>query len=436
MHKILLIIKREYLSRVKKKSFLVLTFLVPVLFMGMISLVVYLAVNQGGFGDKKKIEVVDESGWFKNKLVSDKNVEYTFTDNYAAAKSSFIREHYDYLLHIPASVTNIQLVGEKKPSSLNKMTLENKLTEIAKSHRLIDAHIDSALLASAQKEVSIEARQLTESGEKDAHIGVAFAVGFACAFLIYLSLFLYGAQVMRGVIEEKMSRIVEVIISSVKPFQLMLGKIIGIGMVGLTQFVLWITLSMVLSTVAGSFLGGKVAGMSPQVQSTTAQMAGSNAEKMDETSALTVLHSLGSLPVAEIIFCFLFYFLFGYLLYSALFAAVGSAVDSETESQQFVLPITLPLIFTFMLAQTVIINNPDSNLSIALSMIPFTAPIAMMIRIPFGVPPLQIAASMLFMVLGFLFTTWVAARIYRVGILMYGKKASYKEMAKWFMYKE
>ena len=435
MHKILLIIKREYLSRVKKKSFLVVTFLVPVLFMGMISLVAYLAVNQGGFGDKKMIEVVDESGWFAGKLHSNENIQYTFTDNYAEAEKTFIKQNYDYLLHIPASLTNIQLLGEKTPGAMSQTAIENELTQIARAHRLADAHIDSTVLAKAQQDVTVAPKRISANGVEDAHTDAAFVVGFACAFLIYLSLFLYGAQVMRGVIEEKVSRIIEVIISSVKPFQLMLGKIIGVGMVGLTQFILWIVLSTVLSIGAGSVMGGRNVAQMQSAQMATAKL-GATPVKMEDNKAVEFLVALNSLPVMQIVLCFLFYFLFGYLLYSALFAAVGSAVDNETETQQFMIPITLPLIFTFMIAQTVIINNPHSTLSITLSMIPFTAPIAMMIRIPFNVPPEQIAASMVLMVLGFLFTTWVAGRIYRVGILMYGKKASYKEIAKWFMYKE
>ena len=264
-------------------------------------------------------------------------------------------------------------------------------------------------------------------------------LGILCAFLIYLSLFIYGTQVMRGVIEEKVSRIVEVIISSVKPFQLMLGKIIGVGMVGLTQFILWIVISIGLSMAGGTAM------MKTSMHNKQEQMAqmrhmgagGAAAAQQVPAGEMTgVMQAIASIPIAYTLGCFLFYFLFGYLLYSAIFAAVGSAVDNETETQQFMLPITLPLIFTFALAQSFIINNPDSSLSIWLSMIPFTSPIAMMIRIPFGVPVWQLALSMLFMVLGFLFTTWVAARIYRVGILMYGKKASYKELAKWFMYKE
>lgn len=423
-----------------KKSFLMVTFLVPVLFIGMMSLVVYLAVNQGGLGDVKKVQVVDESGWFANKLQSSKTIQYSFATDYAATKKTFVKNGYDYLLYVPVTMNKIQLFGESTPSVINSGKIEDELTRVARSRRLSEAHIDSAVLANAQTALTVEPKQIGENGETDANVMAKYGIGLVCAFLIYISLFLYGAQVMRGVIEEKVSRIIEVMISSVKPFQLMLGKIIGVGMVGLTQFVLWIVLTAVLSTAAGSAVGSKMAAMQ-QVQ-TAQQVPGvktamtANADKMEHNKVAAVIHSFESLPIAQIVLCFLFYFTFGYLLYSALFAAVGSAVDNETETQQFMLPVTMPLIFTIILSQSVIVNNPDSALSVWLSMIPFTSPIAMMIRIPFGVPPLQIAASMVLMVLGFLFTTWVAARIYRVGILMYGKKASYKELAKWFMYKE
>jgi ABC-2 type transport system permease protein len=440
MKKILLIIQREYLTRVRKKSFIVLTILVPVLFIGMFAIIGYLAVKGDGLADKKKVEVIDESGLFTGKLKNTGSIEYSYsTDNYTAAKTKFSKDGYNYLLHIPASVTGIEMFSDKKPSATTIETVEAGLSNIAQAQKLQAAGIDTAVLAKAQKHISIQAKQMTETGEKDAQTYVAYAVGFLSAFLIYICLFIYGTQVMRGVIEEKVSRIVEVIISSVKPFQLMLGKIIGVGMVGLTQFILWIIISIALSTVAGTLVAKGSSARTEQV-SKFQQAAGTSAEtqaaaKPDSGMAI-IMNSIESIPIAYTLGCFLFYFLFGYLLYSAIFAAVGSAVDNETETQQFMLPITLPLIFTFALAQSFIINNPDSSLSIWLSMIPFTSPIAMMIRIPFGVPAWQLAASMLLMVLGFLFTTWVAARIYRVGILMYGKKASYKELAKWFMYKE
>jgi len=419
-----------------------MTFLVPVLFFGMIALTGYLVAKQNELGDKKTVEVVDESSMFVNKMKNRDNIEYHYsTGNYATTKTNFSKSGYSYLLYVPSSLTGVQLFSEKKASAITLQNIENGLSEIAQAQRLLSAGIDTAVLAKAQKPISIEARQITDAGEKDAQTYVAYGIGFISALLIYMSLFIYGSQVMRGVIEEKVSRVVEVIISSVKPFQLMLGKIIGIGLVGLTQFVLWITLSLVLSTMAGTLLVNnnthtKSVQVTQMQNATTPHAAVTAAGQSPENSMNTIMQSLDSIPIAYTIGCFLFYFLFGYLLYSAIFAAVGSAVDNETETQQFMLPITLPLVFTFVLSMNFVINNPDSSLSIWLSMIPFTSPIAMMIRIPFGVPAWQLAISMLLMIGGFLFTTWVAGRIYRVGILMYGKKASYKELAKWFMYKE
>jgi ABC-2 type transport system permease protein len=441
MNKIILIIRREYLTRVKKKSFLVMTFLVPVLFMGMFGLMGYLMAKQNDLSDKKKVEVVDESGLFRDKMKSNGNIEYVYAaENYAEAKNKFVKSGYDYLLYIPQSMSGIQMLSEKKASALTIQNVENALSAIAQSHRLQAAGIDTSVLAKAQKPLSIEARQITEAGEKDAQTYIAYAVGFIAALLIYMSVFIYGTQVMRGVIEEKVSRIVEVIISSVKPFQLMLGKIIGIGLVGLTQFVLWIALTIVLSSAAGTMMVNKsTPANSTQVarmkNATTTDQAAAPAGQSTDNDMAKIMQSIGSIPVVYTVGCFLFYFLFGYMLYSAIFAAVGSAVDSETETQQFMLPITMPLVFTFMVSMNFVINNPDSSLSVWLSMIPFTSPIAMMIRIPFGVPAWQLAASMVLMILGFLFTTWLAARIYRIGILMYGKKASYRELAKWIMYK-
>jgi ABC-2 type transport system permease protein len=266
------------------------------------------------------------------------------------------------------------------------------MNSIASAKSLVDHHIDTALLNALNKNrISVNAMEVTATGTKDANLGATMGVGIACAILIYLSLFIYGAQVMRGVIEEKTSRIIEVIISSVKPFQLMLGKIIGVGLVGLTQFAAWIILSVVSSKIAGHAFSGP-----------GSPIAG----------AVAVLSTI---PFGYILGCFIFYFLTGYLLYSALFAAVGSAVDSETETQQFMFPITLPLLFTYILSVSVLFQAPDSPLAVWLSMIPFTAPVAMMVRVPFGgVPDWQLGLSMFLMIVGFLFTTYVAARIYRL----------------------
>jgi len=438
MNKILLIIQREYLSRVKKKSFIVLTILVPMLFMGMFAMIGYLAMKGDDLGDEKKVQVIDESGEFTNKLVNSKSVVYVFSnDNFDAARKKFIDNGYAFLLHIPpaSSPAPIELLSDKKPSANTIETVETALSNIAEARRLKAAGIDTAVLAQAQKRIEIKAKQITDTGEKDAQTYTAYAIGFLSAFLIYICLFIYGTQVMRGVIEEKVSRIVEVVISSVRPFQLMMGKIIGVGLVGLTQFALWIIISVTLSTVGGSFMASKMSNRVEQVTSASNVKAMKKVQT-PESSMSVIKESLENIPVTYTVGCFLFYFLFGYMLYSAVFAAAGSAADNETETQQFTIPVTLPLIFTFALAQSFIINNPDSSLSVWLSMIPFTSPIAMMIRIPFGVPAWQLGLSMLLLILGFMFTTWMAARIYRVGILMYGKKASYRELVKWFMYKE
>jgi len=439
MNKTLLIIEREYLSRVKKKSFLLMTFLVPLLFIGMYALVIFIFIK--GDDNKKQIQVLDQSGVFENKLNDKKNLDFRYIKgNYEQAKKDLLQSEADFLLYIPAnyeSAKNIEIVSEKKPGLNVLGDIEDQMENILQDKRLIQAGIDTAVINQAKPKLSINARQITKEGVKDASVGASFVVGFVAAFLIYISLFIYGTQVMRGVIEEKTTRIIEVIVSSVKPFQLMLGKILGIGMVGLTQFLLWIILSAGLAAIAGTLLidtddtkakveqlGKDRTGMSAAAGETDADML------------VNFTKAASTVDIPYIIGTFLFYFLGGYLIYSALFAAVGSAVDNETETQQFMLPITLPLIFTFIIGMNVIVNNPDSSLSFWLSMIPFTSPIAMIIRIPFGVPLWELLLSMALLAGGFIFTTWVAARIYRVGILMYGKKTSYKELAKWFMYKE
>ena len=366
------------------------------------------------------------------------NFTYIETD-YETAKRNIRKEKENFLLYIPAdyiTTGKVEIIAEKKPGIAVVGDIEKQMETILQNRKLIAAGIDTAVLKSSKTNIDINAKQLTDEGEKDASIGASYVVGFLGAFLIYLSLFIYGAQVMRGVIEEKTNRIIEVIVSSVKPFQLMLGKILGIGAVGLTQFLLWIILSTGLSALSSSLLTND----SDQAKIEQLSKNSSNPQiDMDKGSggfAQQFFKAADTVNFPYIIGTFLFYFLGGYLLYSALFAAVGSAVDNETETQQFMLPITLPLIFTFILGMNVIVNNPDSSLSFWLSVIPFTSPIAMMIRIPFGVPAWQLVLSMVMLVIGFIFTTWVASRIYRVGILMYGKKVTYKELAKWFNYKE
>lgn len=437
MNKILLIIQREYLSRVKKKSFLLMTFLVPLLIIGMYALIAVLTIKGGDV--KTEVEVLDETGIFASSFKDKGTVRFHVSKEALPDAKKDVAEGDNFVLYIPADFEKsgqVQMFSQKKPGISALSSIEDQMNEILRAKRLKDAGIDPATLDAVKSNVSIVSKEITAEGEKDSSAGAAYAVGFAAAILIYMSLFIYGAQVMRGVIEEKTSRIIEVIVSSVKPFQLMMGKIIGIGMVGLTQFLLWIILSMTLTGVAGKYLmKDQIAAV--QQQSGKVDVEAATKQQLEEDGmGAEILGAMKTINFTYILTTFLIYFLGGFMLYSALFAAVGSAVDSETETQQFMFPITLPLLFTYIMSFSFIVNNPDSTLSFWLSIIPFTSPIAMMVRLPFGVPEWQLALSIVLLIGGFILTTWIAARIYRVGILMYGKKTSYKELAKWFMYKE
>jgi ABC-2 type transport system permease protein len=418
MNKILLIIQREYVTRVRKKAFIVMIFLVPCLILLMSGAIALVAKSSGELSEQQTVKVIDQSGTFDGKFHNVKNIKFeTTAQTLSSAKSDAKNDDNVAVVVISknyAKPDSVQLFSKKKPSYALTGEIEKQMNDIAVNDGMVKHHIDTAVINSVRKvNISLNAMQVTDTGDKSANVGANIGVGIACAILIYMALFIYGAQVMRGVIEEKTSRIIEVIISSVKPFQLMLGKIIGVGLVGLTQFAAWIILSILATKIAGSAFS------SPQ------------------GAVMGFLSVLKTIPFGYIMGVFIFYFLSGYLLYSALFAAVGSAVDSETETQQFMFPITLPLLFTYILSVSVLFQAPDSPLAVWLSIIPFTAPVAMMVRIPFGgVAPWQLALSMFLMIVGFLFTTYIAARIYRVGVLMYGKKASYKELAKWFFYKE
>jgi ABC-2 type transport system permease protein len=434
MSKIILIIKREYFSRVKKKSFLVMTFLVPILIIGMYALIFALSM-QGG-DNIPAVEVIDDSGIFNKGLENKKSATFRKSElSLAEAKQKVIKNEDAFVLYIPGNISNggtIEMFSQKKAGVSVINTIESQLNDQMRTKLLADAGIDVLMLDKIKPKLSVVSKELTLEGEKDSSSGAAMAVGFAAAILIYMSLFIYGIQVMRGIIEEKTSRIVEVVISSVKPFQLMMGKIVGIGLVGLTQFLLWITLSIGLMTVASQVMfKGKMDQIKSEVpMNKQATAVSTDGPGMDIIKAVQTVDWTYILPI------FIIFFLGGYMLYSALFAAVGSAVESDTETQQFMLPITLPLLFTYIMSFSFIVNNPDSSLSFWLSIIPFTSPIAMMVRLPFGVPNWELALSIILLIAGFIFTTWVASRIYRVGILMYGKKVSFAELGKWFMYKE
>jgi len=434
MNKIILIIKREYFSRVKKKSFLVMTFLVPMLIIGMYALIFALSI-QGG-DNIPAVEVIDESGIFNKGLENKKSATFRKSElSLVEAKQKVIQNEDAFVLYIPGNISNggtIEMFSQKKAGISVISTIESQLNDQMRTKLLADAGIDVLTLDKIKPKLSVVSKELTLEGEKDSSSGAAMAVGFAAAILIYMSLFIYGIQVMRGIIEEKTSRIVEVVISSVKPFQLMMGKIVGIGLVGLTQFLLWITLSLGLMTVASQIM---FKGKMDQIKSEVPMNKQAAAVSIDGPG-MDIIKAIQTVDWTYILPIFIIFFLGGYMLYSALFAAVGSAVESDTETQQFMLPITLPLLFTYIMSFSFIVNNPDSSLSFWLSIIPFTSPIAMMVRLPFGVPNWELALSIILLIAGFIFTTWVASRIYRVGILMYGKKVSFAELGKWFMYKE
>lgn len=433
MSKIGLIIQREYWTRVRKRSFLIMTLLGPLLFAGIVIVPAWLSSRDSG--EEKVIAVIDESGLLGDQLEessAEGSLRYEHVQlSLDAAKADIPKSDRYGLLYIPAidiyDPQGINFLSEGNPSITLQRSIERTLKEHLRELRLEESNISPETLAQLNTNVNINTVNLTEGGqEQQGDAGVASGVGYVSAFLIYMFIFLYGAQVMRGVIEEKTNRIVEIIISSVRPFQLMMGKIIGVASVGLTQFLLWIVLTLLIATVALQLLGGsQVEAISPE------EMAQQMPEQAAQVEAFSgMMQAIDTVNIPLILGCFVFYFLGGYLLYSALFAAVGSAADNDTDTQQFMLPVAAPLIFSIVTLAG-ILNEPDGPLAVWMSMIPLTSPVTMMMRIPFGVPTWQLLASMGLLVLGFIGTTWVAAKIYRIGILTYGSKVNYKTLSKW-----
>jgi len=393
-----------------------------------------------------KVQVIDESGLFKDKLSDSESMQFVMdTISLPVAKTIFDSEKYTAILYIPGNVinnTNSIMLFSSKQANLNLVTsIERTIQKEIETMKLKGHGITQETLEQIKTRVRINTRKLTEAGEEESSAGLTTAVGMIGGLLIYMFIFLYGAQVMRGVIEEKTSRIVEVIISSVRPFQLMMGKIIGIALVGLTQFLLWIVLTIGISSLVTSLFVDKdqLKDQMSQRQSPLGtplpEGVEDGATEMEAGGVSELMNSMESINFPLLIGAFLFYFLGGYLLYGALFAAIGAAVDGEADTQQFMLPITIPLILSFVVAQS-ILQNPESKVGFWFSMIPFTSPVVMMVRIPFGVEPWELILSMACLVIGFIFTTWLAGRIYRTGILMYGKKVSWRELGKWLFYKE
>jgi len=435
MNKIGLIIQREFLNRVQKKSFLVATILIPLIFPAIIGLLVFVAKQQEKNASKQIIHYIDESALFTPD--SSRYQFKLFQGSLNDAKKAYQASDDFGLLYIPsfqlAQPDGITLYTKISPSIEDLNRIESMLELNIKEAKMRQLNIDQKLLDSLKTNVNISTISFSETGqEKSSDSIILSGIGMAGGILMYMFIFIYGAQIMQGIIEEKTSKVVEIIVSSVRPFQLMMGKIIGLASVGLLQFLIWIVLMSTLTFGVFALFGidtpqqQAMQQMSPEMASQSAAATAGMAKKLTEFMAL---------PWGYIAFTFLFYFLGGYLLYGALFAAVGSSVDSPAEAQQFMFPITIPMLISYMSLFMFILKDPHGPISIWLSIIPFTSPIAMMGRIGFGVPFWQLALSMILLIGGFVLTTWIAGRIYRVGILMSGTKVNYKVLAKWFMMK-
>jgi len=434
MHKIFLIIRREYLTRVRKRSFIVMTILGPLLMAALIVLPIYLATLSGG--SVKKIAVLDDTGWFYQKFKNQPDMKFIYVKgNFDTVKTQALNNN-EILLYIPLPGLNLPVYAEmysKNSTGIDvgayiKMVMKNEIQK----RKLLAEGINPDVIKSSRVNINLKMIKVQANGKEervysDTEIGLAIFSGL----LIYIFIFMYGTQVMRGVMEEKTNRIVEVIISSVRPFQLMMGKIIGIALVGITQFLLWIILTLGLIGVFQAGIGGSE--LSSGLKMLTEQKMITGTESTSQVTHFAVAQIsqvLSTINFKVMIFSFLFFFLAGYLLYASLFAAIGGAVDHDADTQQFMLPVSIPLIFSIAIAGF-IITAPDGTLAFWLSMIPFTSPVIMMLRIPFGVPWWQVGVSAGVLLLTFLLTTFMAGKIYRIGILIYGKKVNYTTLFKW-----
>ena len=440
MSKINLIIKREYTTRVMKKSFILLTFLTPILMVGMVSLIVYLGTIKD---DKiKTIVVVDKTGLYKDVLQSNESYTFQFTDatvdelkKQEEQESDFAAVLYisDDLIKNASAAT---LYSEKQVNLELKTYVAGLLNKYIEEQKLAAYNIPNLkeMVEKSKTDIDMKTIKWSEDGkDKEASAELAILIGMITAVIIYMFIVIYGAQVMSGVVQEKTNRIVEVMISSVKPFELMMGKIIGIALVGLTQVLLWVLLTVAIGAGVSTFVGGDIDPASIQKMQEMQQMGQMNVPAGVNGEIADFMSSVAGLNFTQLIILFVVYFLGGYLLYASLFAAIGSAVDNETDTNQFSFPVMIPIIFAIY-AGIFAAENPEGPLAFWCSMIPFTSPIVMMVRLPFDVPAWELALSISILILSFVGTTWMAGKIYRTGILMYGKKITWGEMWKWLKY--
>jgi len=432
MNKLKLIIKREYLAKVRNKTFIIMTFLSPLLMIGMIALVVLL--TKSSMEKTTKVAYVDNSGLFSaNDFKDNKTIQFENLTEVGIEKAKIIvsESSHEGLLYIPKGdsinqiANSIQFFSQESPGMVTIGSLESILEKKLQREKMLKMNIDLDKLQKAKVKVDIQMSNFTGKKSSKMINGIKIGIGMAAGYLIMMFILIYGAMVMRSVIEEKTSRIIEVIISSVKPFQLMLGKIIGTAAAGLTQFLIWAIVMFLIFIVSSLVFG---------VELGTTSMSAQQMEQLAQNDAQFMLTEILNLPLLSMFIYFILYFLLGYLLYSSIYAAIGAAVDNETDTQQFMLPVMLPLMIGVYVGFATVINDPHGTVATVFSMIPFTSPIVMLMRIPFGVPWWQIAISLLLLFLTFLAVVWLASKIYRIGILMYGKKVNYKEIYKWLKY--
>ncbi|HXB41164.1 MAG TPA: ABC transporter permease [Bacteroidia bacterium] len=444
MNKVFLIIWREYFERIRKKSFILMSILGPILIAGGFALMIWLT---NADKTNQKIQVIDASFAF-SKLPDNDFIKFYYPDvNLKEAINQFYKTDFTCILYVPYNIaqggkTSVQLYYKKSPGFATTQYMKDVMEKKLYEFKLAANNIDPSVIKNARQSINFINWEVPETGEISNKSDVVVYIGIACGVLIFIFLTVYGAQVMRSVMEEKTSRIVEIIISSVRPFQLMIGKIVGVALVGITQFLIWIVLSSILTTLVTTTLLKSVTDdynkNKQQVETIFKQgsnLAPKDLEKIQSNEeAIKALEAIKKINFPIVVTFFLVYFLAGYLFYSALFAAIGSAVDSEADTQQFMLPVMLPLMISYVMA-IMAAQNPDGKIAFWGSLIPFSSPILMLVRLPNGVPSWQIAVSLSLLILGFIFTVWLAGRIYRTGILMYGKKVTWKEIIKWVTYK-
>lgn len=436
MNKIGLIIRREYFTRVKKRSFIIMTFLGPLLLAAVYIIPILLALH--GDNEKRTIAVVDQSHWFERQFTNTENQTFVRLDDISIDSTKRLVQEgvYDIALFIPETQLNIPSSAVVYSMKQVPMNVEDHIRNVMKNEiqvqKLLASGVDPDILESIKTNVNLSViRMDEEGGEKETFTEIQFALGMVLAIMIYIFIMLFGGQVMQGVSEEKSSRIVEVIVSSVKPFQLMMGKIIGVSLVAITQFMMWILLTGAIYVGFSAAMG--ISHPDAISQGTVMAQEINSTNILDNEAVQNVLNIVHSIDFGTVIVSFIVFFLLGYLLYATMFAAIGSIVENNTDSQQFTLPVTVPLIIA-MISAIYVVNDPDSSLAVWMSMIPFTSPVVMMVRIPFGIPIWQVVVSAVILAGTFIGMTWVAAKIYRTGILMYGKKLSYKEVFKWLKY--